>query len=172
MKEADVRTFSENLRLELARKGLSALTLAEIITRDIINPRNLPHYDPQSIWGYDDRIYRLANHRIVEPPTPAEVTIIAVALNVPESRLTVSREEVEGENDTLCARIAELEAEVERLRLPEVEYRSSGSWSSKDQEIWKDYNTRKIVVCAGLLSSEQALNLAAVLVSAARGCEG
>lgn len=51
---------------------------------------------------------RLLNALTVGDPTPAEVTALAVALGVPESRLLVSREELEADNEHLRGQVSDL----------------------------------------------------------------
>lgn len=92
-------TFSDNLRAEMARKGMSVGTLQHILFKagsPVVAHRLQRFRRPVASYMPETSAPESVH------PTPAEVTAIAAALEVPESRLTVSREE--------------LEAEVERLR--------------------------------------------------------
>lgn len=89
-------TFAANLRAEMYRQGLSHLTLA---------------YKTDSYSYFTDRIYSWAYRPgSIEDPTPSEITSLAAALSVPESRLLVGRDELEKE-------VADLKEEIRLLKI-------------------------------------------------------
>lgn len=90
----DPAQFAANLRAEMASRRIGSPWIAARLTSD----RDTLVKVSLTAW----RVECLAEG--MERPTPAEVSALATALGCTESRLTVSREEVEGELERLRLR--------------------------------------------------------------------
>ena len=99
-------TFSDNLRTELGRirPGTNAVCnytaftdrcIAELLQRANVPGSPFAYKDGEQHYKRWNRIAALAEREA--KPYPSEITAIANALGVSESRLTVSREELEAE---------------------------------------------------------------------------
>lgn len=122
-------SFSANLRAEMARQGLAQY---ENVLTDVLSSRL--HLDPERLWD----IFCATSEDPI--PTPDEITAIANALGVPESRLTVSREDLEAEVERLRASVVELRYCLEsvlEIYLPECD--EGSRWDRKTQAALADH---------------------------------